>query len=178
MKCVFMTVILLLCATNSMAQEMDVEVGSSMEVEMSACTDGTVAGAGCIDLNTHPTIAMTGEVLTLLLEQDIKKAPLFCDQSNKQCLAPIASYFKKKGQDYERRSITLIGDDDLTVQSSTEAKFIMGDGKNKNQYAFIFEYKRHAINKPWKITEIRLSEMEPMASDGASEGVLMDAVGE
>lgn len=178
MKRFFMIIILCCAATNSMAQEMAADVESVMEVEVNACSDGTVAGADCIDLNTHPTIDRTGELLTLLLEKEAKKAQAFCEQSNKACLSVITPYFKKTPQDYALRSIKLIGDDDLTVQSTVEAKFILGDEKDKNQYTFVFEYHRQGTNKPWSITQVYLKDTAPVALDREFEGAVMDAVGE
>lgn len=176
MKRILMTIALLLSVTNSnsMAQEMAADVEDSMEVESTECTDGTVAGAGCIDLNTHPTIDQTGQLLTLLLEKDAKKAQTFCDQGHKQCLAAITPYFKKTPQEYALRSVKLTGDDDLTVQSTIEAKVVLGDGSNKNQYTFVFEYQRNGSNKPWKITEVNVKDMEPITEDDdADSGIMM-----
>lgn len=174
MKRVFMTLILLSAISSSMAQEMAADVEDSVEVESSVCTDGTVAGSDCIDLNSHPTIDQTGELLTLLLEKDVKKAQSFCDQSNKQCLAAITPYFKKTPQDYALRSVKLTGDDDLTLQSTIEATVVLGDETKKNQYTFVFEYQRNGANKPWKIIGANVKDMKPITEDDDSEiGIMM-----
>ncbi|MDF0606117.1 hypothetical protein HZU77_010710 [Neisseriaceae bacterium TC5R-5] len=154
MKHLFIIMMFLLLASSASAQE----TGSTLDPGLTLCSDGTVADAGCIDLNRHPTIDQTKQLLTLLLSKETKQAQKFCTQDNPQCLSPIIQYFKKV-RSYELVSTKLIGADDLTIRSTIEAIVILGDPHEDNQYNFIFEYQRHPENTLWGVSHIDLENV-------------------